>query len=86
METEAIITRFISDELLRGDGEVSLEPDSSLISTGILDSLALLKLLLFIEERFQVKVEDGEVNPSNFETINRIKAFVESKSERTHLE
>jgi acyl carrier protein len=79
METEAIITRFISDELLRGDGEVSLEPNGSLISTGILDSLALLKLLLFIEERFGLKVEDGEVNPSNFETINRIKAFIESK-------
>jgi acyl carrier protein len=79
METEAIITRFISDELLRGDGEVSLEPNGSLISTGILDSLALLKLLLFIEERFGVKVQDGEVNPSNFETINRIKAFIESK-------
>jgi acyl carrier protein len=79
METEAIITRFISEELLRGDGEISLEPNGSLISTGILDSLALLKLLLFIEERFGLKVEDGEVNPSNFETINRIKAFIESK-------
>jgi acyl carrier protein len=79
METEAILTRFISDELLRGKDEVSLEPNGSLISTGILDSLALLKLLLFIEERFGLKVQDGEVNPSNFETINRIKAFIESK-------
>jgi acyl carrier protein len=79
METEEIILKFIREELLRGDGQGSLEPKGSLISTGILDSLALLKLLLFIEERFSLKVKDGEVNPSNFETVDRITAFIESK-------
>jgi acyl carrier protein len=79
MGTEEIILNFIREELLRGDGQVSLEPGASLISTGILDSLALLKLLLFIEERFSLKVNDGEVNPRNFETVDRITAFIESK-------
>jgi acyl carrier protein len=79
METETIITKFINEELLRGDGDVSLEPNASLISTGILDSLGLLKLLLFIEERFNVKVKDGEVHPSNFGTVNQIISFIESK-------
>jgi acyl carrier protein len=79
MGTEEIILNFIREELLRGDGQVSLEPNASLISTGILDSLALLKLLLFIEERFSLKVNDGEVNPRNFETVDRITAFIESK-------
>jgi acyl carrier protein len=77
--TEEIILNFIREELLRGDGQVSLEPNASLIRTGILDSLALLKLLLFIEERFSLKVKDGEVNPRNFETVDRITAFIESK-------
>jgi acyl carrier protein len=79
METEEIVLKFIREELLRGDGQVSPEPNGSLISTGILDSLALRKLLLFIEERFSLKVKDGEVNPSNFETVDRITAFIESK-------
>jgi acyl carrier protein len=79
METETIITKFINEELLRGDGEVSLEPNASLISTGVLDSLGLLKLLLFIEERFNVKVKDGEVHPRNFETVNQITTFIEAK-------
>jgi acyl carrier protein len=79
METDEIILDFIRKELLRGDGQVSLEPNASLISTGILDSLALLKLLLFIEERFSLKVKDGEVHPSNFETVDRITAFIEGK-------
>jgi acyl carrier protein len=79
MDIEAIVTRFIIEELLRGNVSVSVERNTSLISTQILDSLALLKLLLFIEERFGIKVEDGEVIPGNFETVNRIRAFVESK-------
>jgi acyl carrier protein len=86
METETIITKFISEELLRGDGEVSLEPNASLISTGILDSLGLLKLLLFIEERFNLKVKDGEVHPSNFETVNHIAAFIEAKQKNAAAE
>jgi acyl carrier protein len=80
MEIEAIITRFINDELLHGDGQVSLEPDASLISTGVLDSLALLRLLLFLEQQFGIKVNDGDVTPSNFETVNRIKTLVEAKT------
>ena len=79
MATEEIIQNFIREELLRGDSQVSLEPDASLISTGILDSLALLKLLIFIEEQFSLKVKDGEVNPRNFETVNRITVFIETK-------
>jgi acyl carrier protein len=79
METETIITKFINEELLRGDGEVSLESNASLISTGVLDSLGLLKLLLFIEERFHLKVKDGEVHPRNFETVNQITTFIEAK-------
>ena len=84
METQAIITQFITDEFMRGEGEAPLEPNRSLVSTGILDSLALLKLLMFIEERFNLKVADGEVIPSNFETVNRITEFVETK-QRTAL-
>lgn len=79
MHTEAIITRFIDEELVRGERGIALTPNQSLISTGILDSLALLKLLLFIEERFGVRIADGEVIPGNFETVDRIKAFIESK-------
>jgi acyl carrier protein len=82
METDVIITRFIQDELLRGDWQVLPEPNGSLISTGILDSSAVLKLLIFIEERFSLKIDDQEVTPGNFESVNRITAFIESKRDK----
>jgi acyl carrier protein len=80
MEVETLITQFICDELIRGERQSALDPDLSLISSGILDSLALLKLIVFVEERFDLKVDDAEVVPMNFETVNRIKAFIEQKT------
>jgi acyl carrier protein len=56
-----------------------LDPDESLISSGVLDSLALLRLIAFLEEQMGVTVEDSEVIPENFETVNEIKGFIERK-------
>lgn len=79
MNIEIAIENFINDEILFGDNQTKLDPDSSLLSSGILDSMALLRLVGFIEERFGVMVEDGELLPENFQTINLIKSFVETK-------
>ena len=79
MNTEAVIERFVRDELVRDEGQGPLNRDESLIASGILDSLALLRLLIFLEEQFHFKVADGEVIPANFETVSQITAFVESK-------
>lgn len=42
MDTETAIERFIVDEIMLGDSSTKLDPNESLISTGVLDSLALL--------------------------------------------
>ena len=80
MNIEAVIENFILEELMYGKDQTKLDPDQSLVKSGILDSLALLRLINFIEERFGVKIEDGEVMPENFDSINVIKALIESKS------
>jgi len=79
MSTETDIERLILDELLPGKGRTRIDPDDSLFGLGILDSLAFLRLIALLEKQFAVTIEDGEVIPENFETINRIKAFVERK-------
>jgi acyl carrier protein len=79
MDTETAIERFIVDEIMLGDSSTKIDPNESLISTGVLDSLALLRLIAFIEEQFGVIVGDAEVIPENFETINEIKEFIEQK-------
>ncbi len=73
------IEAFIREELLLGRGDDGISADESLISTGILDSLALLRLILFLEEEFGVTIEDGEVLPENFETISSMRSFLRKK-------
>jgi acyl carrier protein len=79
MNNETAIERFIIDELLLGDDRTTLDPDESLISSGVLDSLALLRLIAFLEDQMGVVAEDAEVVPENFETVNQIKLFIERK-------
>lgn len=79
MEIESTIEKFIVNELIFGAEGTKLDPDQSLISSGVIDSLAILRLITFIEETFGVVVDDEEVVAENFETVNVIKAFVQNK-------
>lgn len=79
MEIVGTIEKFIVDEIIVGERGTELDPDASLISSGIVDSLALLRLIAFIEEKFGVVIEDEEVVSDNFETLNVMKGLVESK-------
>ena len=79
MDTEAKIERYLLDEILMADARTNIDPDQSLISSGVLDSVALLRLILFLEEQFGINVGRDEVVPDNFETINNMKAFIQRK-------
>ena len=79
MSTESAIERYILDEIMIGSEQTSIEPDQSLLDSGILDSLALLRLMGFIEDHYNITVEDGEVTPDNFESIESINTFIEQK-------
>lgn len=65
--------------------EASLEDannikDATMIfEAGLLDSMGLLFLIEFLKEEFNVEVDDEELNPQNFESINSIAEFVEEK-------
>ena len=79
MDIAATIQRYITDEFLVGK-KASIGPDDSLISIGALDSLTLLQLISFVEEEFGVTVQDYEMAPENFQTINAIVSLVERKT------
>ena len=54
--------------------------DATLIfDVGLLDSMGLLFLIEYLNETHKIEVTDEELNPENFESINSIVAFIESK-------
>lgn len=75
----ADVRKFISDELLYGD-ELELKPETNLIEAGVIDSMSLLRLIAFLEERFQIEVPDEAVLPDNFRSLNAIERFLMQKS------
>ena len=79
MDNQSIIERFILDDLLQGGDHKSIEMDEPLVSTGVIDSLAMLRLITFLEQEMSVTIADGDVLPENFETLRRIVGFVERK-------
>lgn len=57
----------------------SFGADENLLEQGIIDSLAIMRLVEFLEERFQIEVDDEERIPENFESIDSLSAFVQQK-------
>lgn len=69
-----ILAEFLPDE----DPDM-LTPSTPLMSAGILDSLATLKLITFLEHEFNVQIEAHEADEEHFNTLEAICALVEAK-------
>ncbi|GAC22071.1 acyl carrier protein [Paraglaciecola arctica] len=70
---------YILSEFLPGEDASNLEDDTPLISSGILDSLATLKLVVFLEEKYNVKIAPHETQEEYIGSIANIVTLVESK-------
>ncbi|MGB6962245.1 MAG: acyl carrier protein, partial [Candidatus Acidiferrum sp.] len=57
-----------------------IKDSDPLLESGVLDSLGVLDLVTFVEQEFSVHVVDDELVPENFQTIDRIASFIETKS------
>ena len=80
--TQAIqseIKDFILKEFLPGENPDELTDTTPLITGGILDSIATIKLILFMEEQFGIKVEAHETDPEYLDTVASITELVCSK-------
>jgi len=63
-------------QYIRDHRSIEVENEESLFDRGILDSMALMELIMFIEDRTGLKVPAEEVIPENFETISRIEKLL----------
>lgn len=77
METASAVEKFIREQCAF-DGE-SIGRDGDLLATDILDSLMIVELVSFLEAKFGIQVQDDDLVPENFKTVNEIVAFVERK-------
>ena len=79
MSIRQTIRRYILENLLFTDDESALQDGDSFLKEGILDSTGVLEIMLFIEETFDIQVNDDEMLPENLDSVDNLVAFVERK-------
>jgi len=76
---ERVINDYISRELVQDPALLPLADETPLVDSGILDSLSLLRLVVFLEERFGVTMGDADLLPENFASVNAICAYLRAR-------
>jgi len=71
-----IVENFLFDE------KGNLNEDTALLESGIIDSTGILELVNFIEETYDIKIENDELLPENMNSLNKIEQFIQRKVNR----
>jgi acyl carrier protein len=74
-----LVRHFILENFLPGEDPKNLTDETELKESGILDSLSTLKLVSFLEERFQVEFEANDLEAGNLSSLANIERLVRSK-------
>lgn len=78
-DSKSLIKDYILQEFLPGEDPAELTDTTPLITGGILDSIATVKLVMFLEERFSITLQAHETDPDYLNTIDSIAKLIESK-------
>ena len=77
-EIIASLAKFIAEKILKQPSKV-ISADEALISSGLIDSFSLMDLALFIEDTFNVRIEDTELNADTFDNLTQLAALIASR-------
>lgn len=79
MEIGSEIRDFVVTNFLFGKGD-DLRDDESLLENGVIDSTGVLELVSYLQERFDMRIEDDEIVPANLDSIRNLVDFVGRKT------
>jgi acyl carrier protein len=71
--------RYITENFLYARPDRMVAEDEHLMERGIVDSMGMMELITFLEDRFGVQPGDEEITEQNFATLRRIATFVARK-------
>jgi acyl carrier protein len=73
------IRNHVVDRFLFGNSASLLSDSESLLERGIVDSTGVLEMVMFLEEKFGIQIDDAELVPDNLESIEKTAKFVRRK-------
>jgi acyl carrier protein len=76
---KATVKTFILNEFLPGEDPAALTDTTALVTTGILDSIAVLKAVTFLENQFGITIEPHEAVVENLNTLSDMARLIMTK-------
>jgi acyl carrier protein len=83
MRIEDQIKDYIARNLLFSANGFPYDDNVSFLEEGIVDSVGVMELVSFVEEDFRVPVDDLDIKPENFDSVNKIAAYIRRKNNQT---
>ena len=74
-EMKELIRNYVIREYI-DDDDVTITYDSPLISSGYVDSFSMVSLLVFLENKFKIKIPPSKATPEAFDSVNNIVTLV----------
>jgi acyl carrier protein len=74
-EMKDIVLKYAIKEYLQ-DEDTEINYDTPLISGGYVDSYSMVSLVVFIENKFKIKISPSKATPEVFDSVNKIVAFI----------
>ena len=74
MDTQEVLKQYISEELLNGSLQVNVEDD--LLGNDLVDSMGIMRLIAFIEKKYEIKIPLEDVTIENFITVQAINTYL----------
>ena len=79
-DARSALRKLILEDYLFTDDETALNDDVSFLAEGILDSMGILEIIMFLEDEFQVTVGEDEMVPENLDSIENLLAYIKRKN------
>lgn len=73
------VRSFIAENLTFSDDPDELDAELSMLEADIIDSTSVLELVSYLEERFEIEIDDKEILPDNLDSLKRIAEFVAAR-------
>ncbi len=77
---EDMIRKYIAENILFSGNGYPYPDNTSFLDEGIIDSMNVLELIMFVEEKFGVTVADQDIVPDNFDSVTQLADFIRSKT------
>jgi acyl carrier protein len=76
MDIRSTVRVFLKDKAPKG---VNFSDSDNLLTKGVIDSLRMLDMISFLESQYRLKVDEDDLMPENFESVEAIARFIEQR-------